>query len=154
MNSAARISLSLLLCGISAPAITIAKGAAMELQRYMYTGMPAGPVVIRGVVRDEWTSKPLEPPHYNFQITAQGRIVDGELWMSESGACPVVMIRFPLPLKLRSDHEYTFIVPDVGSAHVLFLNRAQSPFDFGALRGELEYVSWRLLRGLPIPILD
>ncbi len=151
MSSSARISISLLFCGISAPANTHTKGASMEFLRHTYDGRPAGPIIIRGAVRGEWPRNPLEPPYYNFQITAQGRIVDGELWMSESGACPVAMIRFPLPLKLRSDHEYTFIVPDVGSAHVLFLNRAQSPFDFWALRGELEYVSGRLLRGLPIP---
>lgn len=113
------ILLSLAICHTSAVADPVLTDQSDVVPRYHF-GAQTGPMGIRGML-DPSPADTFKPPLYRFQVLAYGRIVDGELLMLESSACPTITIYFPQPLKLRPDLVYTFIGEDAGEEEQMFL---------------------------------
>jgi hypothetical protein len=119
MPKAKVILLSLAVCHTSAVADPMLNDQPVVAPRYHF-GAQTGPMGIRGML-DTSPADTFKPPLYRFQVLAYGRIVDGELLMAESSACPTITIYFPQPLKLRPDLVYTFIGEDAGEGEQMFL---------------------------------
>ena len=113
------ILLSLAICYTSALADQTLNDQSVGVPRYHF-GAQHGPMGIRGTL-DISPGATFEPPLYRFQVLAYGRIVDGQLLMLESSACPTIAVYFPLPLNLRPDLVYTFIGEDAGENEQMFL---------------------------------